>query len=116
MRLKTGELLDNSTGEIRRRDRKPKYFMVMTGGCLKLAEMNMGKNEYCILFLLLGRIGFNNLLFVNKTVLAKEFECDRVMLSKTISSLEEKGLLIRTKKGYRFNKEFFVCGESRCQG
>lgn len=103
--VSTGEIVKVSTGE-----KKPRYFMMMMEGSLKLAKLNLSKNEYRVLLMLQSKMGYGNLLFVNKSGLAKEFECDRAMLTKTISLLVGKGLLVRIKNGYLFNKEFFVCG------
>jgi DNA-binding MarR family transcriptional regulator len=112
------EVIDVSTGEIKtatkeitRRDRKPRYFWSNHEGSKMLAKMNLSKNEYRVLFMLQSMIGYKNLLYINKTKLAEEFKCDRVMVSKTVSMLEKKEIIKRTGTGYRFNDLYVKCGE-----
>ena len=111
------EFLDTNTGEIKdsgtvvRRDRKPRFFWSNHEGCKMLAKMNLSKNEYRVILMLQSKVGYKNLLFVNKTKLAEEFECGRVMVSSTISRLEKKGLIIKAGTGYRFNDKYVKCGE-----
>ena len=117
MELARLEVIDTATGEIRsagtvtRRERKPRYFMANHEGCKMLAKMNLSKNEYRVILMLQSKLGYKNLLFVNKTKLAEEFECDRVMLSKTITNLEKKGLVLKAGTGYRFSDQYVKCGE-----
>lgn len=116
-RLVRLEVIDTETGEIKesrpvvRRNRKPEYSITNHRGNKMLAKMNLSKNEYRVLFMLLGVVGYKNLLFVNKTKMAEEFKCDRVMLSKTISSLVKREILIQINSGYRFNNAYVKCGE-----
>lgn len=116
-RLVLLEVVDTETGEIKvsrsvvRRDKKPKFFWANHEGSMILAKMNMSKNEYRVLLMLQSKMGYKNLLFVNKTKLAEEFKCDRVMVSKTISMLEKRDIIKKIGKGYRFSDKYVKCGE-----
>lgn len=116
-RLVRLEVIDTTTGEIKvagsvvRRDKKPRFFLWNHEGSKMLAKMNLSKNEYRVLFMLQSMIGYKNLLFVNKTRLAEEFKCDRVMVSKTITMLEKRGVIAKIGKGYRFGNDYVRCGE-----
>ena len=105
----TGEI--KSVGEVVRRDRKPRYFWMNHEGSKMLAKMNMSKNEYRVLLMLQSKIGYKNLVYVNQTELAKEFVCDRVMVNKTISMLETRGIIQKINSGYRFSDQYVKCGE-----
>lgn len=111
------QVIDTKTGEIKesapvvRRDKKPRFFWSNHEGCKMLAKMNLSKNEYRVILMLQSKLGYKNLLFVNKTKLAEEFKCSRVMVSSTISMLEKKGLVLKVGTGYRFSDQYVKCGE-----
>lgn len=111
------EVIDTKTGEIKvsgrvtRRDKKPRYFMNTHDGCRMLAKMKLSRNEYRVLLILQSKIGYKNLLFVNKTTLADEFACDRVMMSKTITMLEKREIINKVGTGYRISEKYIKCGE-----
>ncbi len=48
---------------------------------------------------------------MNKTKLAEEFKCDRVMVSKTITMLEKRDIIKKIGFGYRFSDKYVKCGE-----
>ena len=112
------EVIDTDTGEIKdagtvvRRDRKPRFFWTTHEGCKMLAKLNLGKNEYRVLLMLQSKMAYKGFVFINKTKLATEFDCSRVMVSTTIKSLEKHGIITKTGTGYRFNSMYFKCGET----
>lgn len=88
-----------------------RWFKLYFDGARVLAEKDLTKNEYRVLFMLLGQIKFGNRLYVNKTRMAKKFNCDRVMISKTMKSLEEKELLVQYGESYKVNNSYVRCGK-----
>lgn len=111
--MDTGEIHGESVEHIVKRQvsRKPRYFMSTVEGCKLLAKKNMSKNEHRVLFMLMANVNYNGFVYVNKTRLAVEYECDRTMISKTITSLEKSGILDKAGTGYKFNKMYITCGE-----
>lgn len=109
------EVVDVETGEILPVEEKPRkfkatWFMSDIKGSMVLAKLNLSKNEYRVILMLQSKLTYNNRLFVDKASLAKEFECDRSMIYKSISSLEKRDILIRIGKFYKFNNSYVRCG------
>lgn len=87
-----------------------RWFKLYFDGARVLAEMDLTKNEYRVLFMLLGQIKYGNRLYINKSRMAKKFGCDRVMISKTMKSLEDKDLLVQYGESYKVNNSYVRCG------
>ena len=107
----TGEI--ETVSEVKRRNKKPRFFLSSLEGSKLLAKMNLGKNEYRVILMLQSKVSYKGLFFVNKTQLSEEFECDRSMLSKTIKTLETHGILLKLGGGYKFSDKYVNCGDHR---
>lgn len=107
------EIVDVDTGEIikaSKRAFKAEWFKGDINGSEVLAKLNLSKNEYRVIFMLLSKLNYNNRIFLNISSLAEHFECDRSMLYKTINSLEEKRVLLKIGNFHKFNNTYVRCG------
>lgn len=109
------EVVDIETGEITQIEKKKRkfratWFMCDIDGSRVLAEMNLSKNEYRVMFMLQSKLSYNNRLFINKSKLSREFRCSRTMISVTMDKLEKKDILIKVGEFYKFNNSYVRCG------
>lgn len=101
--------VDKATGEVKAK-KYASWLKLDIEGCESLAIKSLSKNEYRVMFMLFSRLSFNNRLFVNKTTLAREFGCSRVMISNTMAMLEKKEIIEKIGRAYKVNNSYVRCG------
>lgn len=102
--------VDKKTGEIKQKSKYAAWLKLDIEGCGSLAHKSLSKNEYRVLFMLLSRLSYNNRLFVNKTIMARDFKCSRSMVSSVMAELEKKEIIERIGRAYKVNNSYVRCG------
>jgi DNA-binding MarR family transcriptional regulator len=82
---------------LRRSKLKKDFFLAMGDGIMFLYSLDLTKHEYRVMLFLLSHMEFDNFCYNTQVYIADKLKVAQPDISKTLKSLELKGLIFREK-------------------
>ncbi|WP_375102229.1 replication/maintenance protein RepL (plasmid) [Paenibacillus sp. RS8] len=125
MKLDKHRLVDTETGEIiytvielKRKYYSGGFFMAMQEGFIHIAKLGLTGEQMNVLFLIFGKLDFENWLRLSQTDIAKELGMHKQHVNRAMKVLVEKGVIHKGPKvgsmlTYRLDPNFGVKGRAK---
>jgi predicted transcriptional regulator len=125
MKLDKHRLVDTETGEIiytvvelKRKYFSGGFFMAMQEGFIHIAKLGLTGEQTNVLFLIFGKLDFENWLRLSQTDIAKELGMHKQHVNRAMKVLVEKGIIHKGPKvgsmlTYRLDPNFGVKGRAK---
>lgn len=81
----------------RGRKRRKDFFIGENRGFIMLHLLDLTRHEYRVIFYLLGNMEYGNYCYLTQSAMSEELGIAQPNISKTIKSLQSKGLLFKEK-------------------
>lgn len=82
---------------LRRSKLKKDFFLAMGDGIMFLYNLDLTKHEYRVMLFLLSHMEFDNFCYNTQAYIADKLNLAQPDISKTLKSLESKGLIFRER-------------------
>jgi hypothetical protein len=116
----TGEVFPSILVQVRRKEPGAfaEFVQVGQGGMRRISKLGLTGEQHDVLWAILGRVGFENVVIVNQAEIARDLGIRAPQVSRSIRRLVESRLLtpgpkVGANQSYSINPTFFWRGQGR---